>query len=60
MASVLRGLADVFPLTYAVDGMQQLAIGGLTGQLARDYLVVAGCVVAALLLASATLRRRSA
>ncbi|MDQ1688818.1 MAG: type transport system permease protein [Frankiaceae bacterium] len=60
MASVLRGLADVFPLTYAVDGMQQLAVGGLTGQLARDYLVVAGCVVAALLLASATLRRRSA
>jgi ABC-2 type transport system permease protein len=60
MAEPLRWLSDVFPLTYAVDGMQRLALGGTSTLLTRDFLVVAGCSLTALSLAAATLRRRSA
>jgi ABC-2 type transport system permease protein len=60
MAAPLRWLSDVFPLTYAVDGMQRLAVADVSGRLVRDFAVVAGCSLAALALASATLRRRSA
>ncbi|MGB8650815.1 MAG: ABC transporter permease [Mycobacteriales bacterium] len=61
MAAPLRWLSDVFPLTYAVDGMQHLA-GAATvgGVFLRDLAIVAGCSVLALLLGSATLQRRSA
>jgi ABC-2 type transport system permease protein len=61
MAVPLRWLSDVFPLTYAVDGMQELArTSSVTGSLARDLTVVASASVLALGLGAATLRRRSA
>ncbi|MCU1601935.1 MAG: type transporter [Frankiales bacterium] len=61
MAAPLRWLSDVLPLTYAVDGMQELArTSSVSGRLARDLGVVAGASVLALALGAATLQRRSA
>ncbi len=61
MAAPLRWLSDVFPLTYAVDGMQQLAgSASVTHALSRDLAVVVGASVLALALGAATLRRQSA
>lgn len=61
MATPLQWLADVLPLTYAVDGMQELTrTSSLSGPLLRDLAVVAGASVLALSLGAATLRRRSA
>ena len=48
------------PLTYAVEALQQVGVHTEpTAQLWRDLGVVAGCVVLALSLAAATLRRRT-
>jgi ABC-2 type transport system permease protein len=58
MAWPLRWLSDVFPLTYAVDGMALLTAGTTKG-LATDLLVVAGASLLALGMGSLTLRRRS-
>ena len=61
MAAPLRWLSEVFPLSYAVDGMQRLAASpAVTGTLTRDLLVVAGASCLALGLGAATLRRESA
>jgi ABC-2 type transport system permease protein len=61
MAAPLRWLSAVFPLSYAVDGMQQLAASSsVTGDLTRDLVVVAGASVLALALGAATLRRQTA
>lgn len=61
MAAPLRWLSNVFPLTYAVDGMQRLAASpAVSGALTRDLLVVAGASFLALGLGAATLRRESA
>jgi len=61
MALVLRWISDVFPMSYAVDAIRQVAAGApMSGDYARDVIVVAGCVVAALALAAATLRRQTA
>ena len=60
MAAPLRWLSNVFPLSYAVDGMQQLAASSsVTGELTRDLVVVAGASVLALALGAATLRRQT-
>ena len=60
MAAPLRWLSDVFPLSYAVDGMQELATSSsVTGDLVRDLVVVAGASVLALALGAATLRRQT-
>ena len=55
MAWPLRWLSDVFPLTYAVDGMNPG-----TNHLTRDLVIVAGASLLALGVGSLTLRRRSA
>ncbi|MFN2537133.1 MAG: ABC transporter permease [Mycobacteriales bacterium] len=61
MAAPLRWLSDVLPLTYAVDGMQELARGSsVTGDLGRDLAIVAAASLLALALGAATLQRRSA
>jgi ABC-2 type transport system permease protein len=61
MALVLRWVSDVMPMSYAVDAIQQVAAGAqMSGDYTRDVVVVAGCVVAALGLAAATLRRQTA
>lgn len=60
MSAVLRWLADVMPLTYAVDAMQELSRhGDLTTALVRDVIIIAGCTLLALGLGAATLRRRT-
>lgn len=59
MAEPLRWASDVFPLTYAVDGMQRLTRGDTGTGFGKDLLVVAGSSLLALALGSATLQRRS-
>ncbi len=59
MASALRWASDVLPVTYAVDALQRVA-AGTSGHLGRDFAVLAGFVVAALVLAAASLRRTTA
>jgi ABC-2 type transport system permease protein len=60
MASWLQAVADVLPLSYAVEGMQEISSSpDFTGTLALDVSVIAAFVVVALLLGAATLRRRS-
>lgn len=61
MNGVLQGLSNVLPLSYAVDGLQEVAKhADPTSALVVDLVVVAAFVVAGLLLASLTLRRRTA
>jgi ABC-2 type transport system permease protein len=61
MSTVLQWIADVMPLSYAVEAMQELTRhSDVTGTLVRDLIVVAGCALLALVLGAATLRRRTA
>jgi ABC-2 type transport system permease protein len=60
MAAPLRWLSDVLPLSYVTDAITLL--GGraaVSGQVYRDGLVLLGCLLAAVLLAAGTLRRRT-
>lgn len=60
MAEPLQWVSNVLPLTYAVDGMQQLtARSGVGSALAVDLAVVAGATALALALGAVTLRRQS-
>ncbi|MER8045726.1 ABC transporter permease [Streptomyces sp. NPDC094032] len=61
MAPALEAISDVLPMSYAVDGMNQvLHHPDVTSAFVRDALVVAGCAVLVLALGAATLRRRTA
>jgi ABC-2 type transport system permease protein len=61
MIGWMQAISDVLPLTYAVEGLQQVGRSAEpTGTMWRDFGIVAGAVVLALVLASATLRRRTA
>ncbi|MFB7860339.1 MULTISPECIES: ABC transporter permease [unclassified Streptomyces] len=61
MAPALEAISDALPMSYAVDGMNQvLHHTGVTADFVRDALVVAGCAVLVLALGAATLRRRTA
>ncbi len=60
MAAPLRWLSDAFPLTYAVEAMQEVtASASVTGTLTRDVAVLGSCIVGFLALGSATLPRRT-
>ncbi|MEU6021450.1 ABC transporter permease [Micromonospora sp. NPDC048871] len=60
MAGWLQAVSDVLPLTYAVEALQEVgAHAEPTATMWRDVAVVAAVTVLALLLAAATLRRRS-
>ncbi|MGW2423192.1 ABC transporter permease [Streptomyces sp. NPDC001709] len=60
MHPVLRAVSDVLPMSYAVDGMNQvLHHTDMTATFVRDVLIVAGCAVLVLALGAATLRRRT-
>jgi len=60
MAEVLQWVAAVLPLTYAVEAMEQVAaVTDVGGTYVRDAAIIAACVVAALGLGAATLRRRT-
>lgn len=61
MAAALRWASDFMPLSYAVDALQRItASAALTHAYWLDLVVVAGSVLVALVLAAATLRRRTA
>ncbi|MDQ7904567.1 ABC transporter permease [Phytohabitans sp. ZYX-F-186] len=61
MAGWLEAISDVLPLSYAVEALQEVgAHADPTATLWRDLGIVGGCVVVALVLAAATLRRRTA
>lgn len=60
MADWMQALARAMPLTYAVQGLQEIGLHvDPTGTMWRDLGIVGGCVVLALALAAATLRRRT-
>jgi ABC-2 type transport system permease protein len=60
MHPVLEAISDVLPMSYAVDGMNEvLHHTDLTTDFVRDALVVAGCALLVLTLGAATLRRRT-
>jgi len=60
MGWVLGAVSDVLPLSYAVDALTQVTRSAeVDGTLVRDIGIIAGCVVLALLLGAATLRRRT-
>lgn len=61
LPDALGAISDVLPLSYAVDAMTSLqSSAGLTSQVWLDLAVVAGFVLALLVLGAATLRRRTA
>lgn len=60
MADWLEAISNAMPLTYAVDALQDTAAHAEpTSDFWIDLLVVSGCVVVVLVLASLTLRRQS-
>ena len=60
MAGWLHAISNVLPMTYAVEALQQVgAHAEPTDTLWTDLGIVVGCVVLALTLAAATLRRRT-
>lgn len=60
MEGWLQAVSDVLPLSYAVEALAEVgANADPTGTMWRDVGIVAGAVVVALVLAAATLRRRS-
>ncbi|OLF04869.1 antibiotic ABC transporter permease [Actinophytocola xinjiangensis] len=60
MTPALEWLSNVMPLSYAVDALDSVTRSAeIDGTLVRNLLIVAGCVVLALVLGSATLRRRT-
>jgi ABC-2 type transport system permease protein len=60
MAGWLHALSDIFPLTYAVQALQEVgAHADPTALMWRDLGIVAGAAVLALALSAATLRRRT-
>lgn len=61
MQPVLEAISNVLPMSYAVDGMNEvLRHTDLTATYLRDVVIVAGCAVLVLALGAATLRRRTA
>jgi ABC-2 type transport system permease protein len=60
MAKPLQAVAHVFPLTYAFDALSRATRPGPLGSwFVVDVLVVTGCILVALALGAATLRRRT-
>jgi len=60
MAKILQWFANIMPLTYSVDAMKQVTDHvNWTSDLTRDLIVVVSFGVVALVLGSATIKRRS-
>jgi ABC-2 type transport system permease protein len=60
MATWLRWVSDVLPLTYAYDALAHTAAGAFDNRFAADVVVVAAAALLSLGLGAATLRRRTA
>jgi ABC-2 type transport system permease protein len=59
MASWLRWISDAMPLTYAYDALAHTASSTLDSRFTADVAVLCGCILLALALGAATLRRRT-
>ena len=59
MATWLRVISALLPLTYAYDALARTAADMIDARFVADVAVVCGCVVLALALGAATLRRRT-
>ena len=59
MLGLLHGISAALPMTYAVDGMSRVQATRVDSSLGWDLGVLAACVIGALALAAATLRRRT-
>jgi ABC-2 type transport system permease protein len=59
MATWLRVVSYFLPLTYAYDALARTATDNLDARFALDVAVVCGCIVLAVALGAATLRRRT-
>ena len=60
MTPVLEWLSNVMPISYAVDALESVTRSNeLDGVFVRNLVIVAGSGVLALILGSATLRRRT-
>ena len=60
MVGWLQAVSDVLPLTYAVEALGQVGrYAEPSATMWRDLTIVVGAVIAALILAAATLRRRT-
>ena len=59
MATWLRVISAFLPLTYAYDALARTASDDIGARFALDVAVVLGCIVLALVLGAATLKRRT-
>lgn len=59
MPQALQTLSDFLPFTYAYEALAKVAADDIDGRLWLDVAVVCGCIVLALVLGAATLRRRT-
>lgn len=60
MQPILEYVSNVLPMSYAVDGMQEVLVHtDITANYVRDIGIVAGCALLVLALGAATLRRRT-
>jgi ABC-2 type transport system permease protein len=60
MAGWMHAISNVMPMTYAVQALQEVGMHpDPTFIMWRDVGIIAGCIVVALLLGAATLRRRT-
>jgi len=60
MAGWLEAISNVMPLTYVVEALGEVGQSAdVTGTLVRDFGIVLGAALACLVLAAATLRRRT-
>lgn len=59
MPTVLSAISDWLPLSHAVDAINAVTAGQTASEIGTPLLIVAAFAVAALILASLTLRRRS-
>jgi ABC-2 type transport system permease protein len=60
MVGWLEAISNVMPLSYAVEALQEVGLhADPTGTMWRDVAIVGGCVIVALVLGAATLRRRT-
>jgi len=60
MPQALQTISDVLPFTYAYEALAEVAGDDVDGRLWLDIGVGCGCIVLALVLGAATLRRRTA
>jgi len=59
MPAALEAISRVMPLTYGVQAMKDLSMGGDPGQIWSEVVVLVAFIVGAIVLGSLTLRRRT-